>query len=110
MTRSALPWSCPALLSEAPCFVTLSASGRGWLGVASLQSKSLKNIVSQKHLKKSQKYCALFVQIPIGAEDRFEGVVDLVRMKGITWDGEVCARKPYSTHTRCLFVLPLLMR
>lgn len=29
------------------------------------------------------------VQIPIGAEDRFEGVVDLVRMKGITWDGEV---------------------
>lgn len=31
----------------------------------------------------------LCVQIPIGAEDRFEGVVDLVRMKGITWDGEV---------------------
>ena len=29
------------------------------------------------------------MQIPIGAEDRFEGMVDLVRMKGITWDGEV---------------------
>jgi elongation factor G len=26
------------------------------------------------------------VQIPIGAEDRFEGVVDLVQMKGIYWD------------------------
>ncbi|MHB0974720.1 MAG: elongation factor G [Thiobacillus sp.] len=26
------------------------------------------------------------VQVPIGAEDRFEGVVDLVRMKAIYWD------------------------
>src|ERR1700751_5901431 len=26
------------------------------------------------------------IQIPIGAEDKFEGVVDLVRMKGIYWD------------------------
>jgi elongation factor G len=26
------------------------------------------------------------LQIPIGAEDKFEGVVDLVRMKGIFWD------------------------
>ena len=26
------------------------------------------------------------VQIPIGAEDKFQGVVDLVRMKGIFWD------------------------
>ena len=29
------------------------------------------------------------VQIPIGGEDNFQGMVDLVRMKGITWDGEV---------------------
>ena len=28
-------------------------------------------------------------QIPIGGEDNFQGMVDLVRMKGITWDGEV---------------------
>lgn len=28
-------------------------------------------------------------QIPIGAEETFQGMVDLVRMKGITWDGEV---------------------
>jgi elongation factor G len=26
------------------------------------------------------------IQIPIGAEDRFEGVVDLVKMKAIVWD------------------------
>jgi elongation factor G len=26
------------------------------------------------------------IQIPIGAEDKFEGVIDLVRMKGIYWD------------------------
>jgi elongation factor G len=26
------------------------------------------------------------IQVPIGAEDKFEGVIDLVRMKGIYWD------------------------
>src|SRR5205085_378737 len=26
------------------------------------------------------------IQVPIGAEDKFEGVVDLVKMKGIYWD------------------------
>lgn len=41
------------------------------------------------------------VQIPIGAEDRFEGVVDLVRMKGITWDGEVGSSQ--TLLTSCLF-------
>ena len=29
------------------------------------------------------------LQIPIGGEDNFQGMVDLVRMKGIIWDGEV---------------------
>ncbi len=28
------------------------------------------------------------IQIPVGAEDRFEGVVDLIRMKTIWWDDE----------------------
>ena len=28
------------------------------------------------------------IQLPIGAEDRFEGVVDLVKMKAIWWDDE----------------------
>ena len=46
------------------------------------------------------------LQIPIGAEDTFQGVVDLVRMKGITWDGEVrpsFARNLYCCST-CTFV------
>ena len=32
----------------------------------------------------------LVMQLPIGAEDTFEGVFDLVTMKAITWNGEVC--------------------
>ena len=31
----------------------------------------------------------MVMQLPIGAEDTFEGVFDLVRMKAITWNGEV---------------------
>lgn len=31
----------------------------------------------------------LVMQLPIGAEDTFEGVFDLVAMKAITWNGEV---------------------
>jgi elongation factor G len=30
----------------------------------------------------------LVIQIPIGAEDQFQGVVDLVKMKAIVWNGE----------------------
>jgi elongation factor G len=30
----------------------------------------------------------LVIQLPIGAEDQFQGVVDLVKMKAIVWDGE----------------------
>lgn len=37
-------------------------------------------------------YCALTVaehaQIPIGSEERFQGIVDLVRMKAVVWNGE----------------------
>ncbi|SDJ48053.1 elongation factor G [Streptomyces indicus] len=33
----------------------------------------------------------LVVQLPIGREDGFTGVVDLVRMRALTWQGEVCA-------------------
>ncbi len=29
---------------------------------------------------------AVPIQLPIGAEDKFEGIVDLIRMKGIYWD------------------------
>ena len=36
----------------------------------------------------------LILQLPIGAEDGFEGIFDLVRMKAITWNGEVCIEQP----------------
>jgi elongation factor G len=35
----------------------------------------------------------LALQIPIGAEDRFRGMVDLVKMKGITFDDETMGAK-----------------
>lgn len=31
----------------------------------------------------------LVMQLPIGSEDNFQGVFDLVGMKAITWNGEV---------------------
>jgi elongation factor G len=31
----------------------------------------------------------LVLTLPIGAEDQFQGIVDLVQMKSITWSGEV---------------------
>ncbi|GAA0601645.1 MULTISPECIES: elongation factor G [Paenochrobactrum] len=34
---------------------------------------------------------ALVIQLPIGAENEFEGVVDLVEMKALTWDGTIGA-------------------
>jgi elongation factor G len=37
-------------------------------------------------MKSRLKANAVPVQIPIGAEDKFEGVIDLVRMKAIYWD------------------------
>ncbi|NBH02828.1 elongation factor G [Amycolatopsis sp. SID8362] len=38
----------------------------------------------------------LAIQLPIGAENDFEGVVDLVRMKALTWRGEVQKGEDYS--------------
>jgi elongation factor G len=38
----------------------------------------------------------LVIQLPIGAENDFEGVVDLVRMKALTWRGEVSKGEDYS--------------
>ncbi|WIY03778.1 elongation factor G [Amycolatopsis mongoliensis] len=38
----------------------------------------------------------LVIQLPIGAENEFEGVVDLVRMKALTWRGEVQKGEDYS--------------
>jgi elongation factor G len=33
------------------------------------------------------------IQLPIGAEEKFEGVIDLIRMKTIVWDGETQGMK-----------------
>ncbi|WP_372671245.1 elongation factor G [Amycolatopsis kentuckyensis] len=38
----------------------------------------------------------LAIQLPIGAENDFEGVIDLVRMKALTWRGEVQKGEDYS--------------
>ena len=40
----------------------------------------------QKQIVERLKGDAVPVQIPVGAEDRFEGVVDLIKMKSIIWD------------------------
>src|SRR5438045_9419764 len=41
---------------------------------------------SYGHIKTRLKGNPVPIQIPIGAEEKFEGVVDLVRMKAIYWD------------------------
>ena len=41
---------------------------------------------SYDHIRTRLKGNPVPIQIPIGAEDKFEGVIDLVRMKAIYWD------------------------
>src|ERR1700749_1205852 len=41
---------------------------------------------SYDHIRTRLKGNPVPIQIPVGAEDKFEGVVDLVRMKAIHWD------------------------
>ncbi|MGB8432774.1 MAG: elongation factor G [Burkholderiales bacterium] len=41
---------------------------------------------SYRHIRERLKGNPVPIQIPIGAEEHFEGVVDLVQMKGIYWD------------------------
>ncbi|MEV0232917.1 elongation factor G [Nonomuraea sp. NPDC050786] len=36
----------------------------------------------------------LVVQLPIGQEERFAGVVDLVRMRALVWEGDACQEGP----------------
>ena len=35
------------------------------------------------------------LQLPIGAESDFKGVIDLIKMKAIVWDGEALGRESY---------------
>src|SRR5438552_17993844 len=39
-----------------------------------------------EQMKTRLKASPVTIQVPIGAEDKFEGVVDLVKMKAIVWD------------------------
>ena len=40
----------------------------------------------QRQIAERLKGDAVPIQLPVGAEDHFEGVIDLVKMKGIIWD------------------------
>ncbi len=44
--------------------------------------KSIDSIRERLHAK------SLIIQLPIGSEDKFLGVIDLVKMRGIVWDSE----------------------
>jgi len=44
------------------------------------------NVVSQ--IEQRLKARPLPIQLPIGAEDKFQGIVDLVKMKAVIWNGE----------------------
>jgi len=41
---------------------------------------------SYRHIREKLNGNPIPIQLPIGAEDKFEGVIDLVRMKAIYWD------------------------
>ncbi len=47
----------------------------------------------EKQIKERLKANPVPIQIPIGAEDDFRGVVDLVEMRGIVWDDETMGAK-----------------
>ena len=47
----------------------------------------------ENQIKERLKANPVPIQIPIGAEDNFRGVVDLVEMKGIVWDDETMGAK-----------------
>ena len=40
----------------------------------------------QRQIVERLKGDAVPIQLPVGAEDHFEGVIDLVKMKAIIWD------------------------
>jgi elongation factor G len=47
----------------------------------------------EKQIRERLKANPVPIQIPIGAEDNFRGVVDLVEMRGIVWDDETMGAK-----------------
>jgi elongation factor G len=49
----------------------------------------------EKQIKERLKANPVPIQIPIGAEDNFKGVVDLVQMKALVWDDEAALGSKY---------------
>ncbi len=49
----------------------------------------------EKQIKERLKANPVPIQIPIGAEDNFKGVVDLVRMKALVWEDEAALGSKY---------------
>ncbi len=47
----------------------------------------------ERQIKEKLKANPVAIQIPIGSEDSFRGIVDLVKMKGIVWDDETLGAK-----------------
>ncbi|GAB3425987.1 elongation factor G [Niabella aquatica] len=58
----------------------------GFVNKMDRQGADFLNVVKQVREMLGSK--AVPLQLPIGAEDNFQGVVDLIRMKGIIWDVE----------------------
>ncbi len=50
---------------------------------------------SVRTIKERLKATPLVIQLPIGAESSFEGVVDLVKMRALVWEGEVKKGEDY---------------
>ncbi|GIU01333.1 elongation factor G [Sulfurovum sp. TSL6] len=50
----------------------------------------------ERQIRERLKGNPLVIQLPIGAEENFEGVVDLVKMKEVVWDAEAAMGSAYS--------------
>jgi elongation factor G len=50
----------------------------------------------ERQIRERLKGNPLVIQLPIGAEDAFEGVVDLVKMKEVVWDKDAAMGSAYS--------------
>ena len=68
-----------------------SSSPTRWTRSAPTSSSCLDDIVDRLGAK------PVAIQLPIGAEQQFKGIVDLVRMKGVIWDDESLGAK-YRRH------------
>ena len=51
----------------------------------------------ERQIKERLKGNPVPIQLPIGAEDKFEGVIDLVQMKEIVWDEDAAMGSAYNT-------------